>query len=221
MDGKITDIFYVLTFPINGMGGDNATGVSVGGFELSSDHCLIAGNSVDQSDNENYSSSGKRNIFLTITGKELDFSDTIWLTDYKENSDITVQTPSQVKLNEEQFLILWEEYNSKSDKVKVKMVTVDANGKKTSEIVETGLRLSDFVPILTADGLVKWYVTDSESVIFCAINPYDLSSVKGEIKLKGEDTGNDSGNDNDMTVRREKTLVTIMGMIMTLVSCPA
>ncbi len=192
VDGKITDISYVLPFPINGMSGDNATGVSVGGFELSSDHCLIAGNSVDQSDKDNYSTRGKRNIFLTVTGKELDFSDTVWLTDYKQESDITVRTPSLVKLSEEQFLVLWEEYHSKSDKVKVKMVTVDAEGKKISEIVETGLRLSDCVPVLTADGLVKWYVTDRQSVIFCAINPYDLSSIKGEIvfQLQGGDSEN-------------------------------
>lgn len=204
VDGKITDISYVLPFPINGVGGDNATGVSVGGFELSSDHCLIAGNSVDQSDEENYSSRGKRNIFLTVTGKELDFSDTIWLTDYKENSDITVRTPSLVKLSEEQFLVLWEEYNSKSDKVKVKMVTVDAEGKKTSKIVETGLRLSDCVPVLTADGLVKWYVTDSQSVFFCTINPYDLSAVKGEIAMKQQGGDNENSTVTGIKLNTEK-----------------
>ena len=178
VDGDITNISYILPFPISGTQGNNATGVSIGGFELSSDNCLIVGNSVDQS---NYSANGQRNIFMTVTGKGLDASDTIWLTDYTSDSDITPRTPYIVKLSQEQFLVLWEEYNSRSKKTRVKMVTIDSEGNKTSEIVETGLRLSDCAPIITSDGLVKWYVTDSKSVNFCVVNPYNLSSVKGEI----------------------------------------
>lgn len=192
--GKITDVSYTLPFSINGTPGDNATGVSIGGFELSSDHCLIVGNSVDQSNEETYSSYGKRNIFLTVTDKELDFNEIIWLTDYKEDSEITVRTPYLVKVGEEQFLILWEEYNSKSKKVMVKMVTVDSEGRKISDIVETGLRLSDCMPVFTSDGLVKWYVTDGQSVVFCTVNPYDLSAIKGEIVIE-------SGDDNPVCTK--------------------
>ncbi len=187
VDGNITNVSYDLPFPINGRAGDNATGVSVGGLELSSDHCLIAGNSVDQSSAETYSSYGKRNIFLTVTGKELDFNDIIWLTDYKEDSEIVVRTPYIVKLGQEQFLVLWEEYNNKTKKAMVKMVTVDSQGTKTSDVVETGLRLSDCMPVLTSDGLVKWYVTDSQSVIFCTVNPYNLSAIKGEVVIEDAD----------------------------------
>ena len=184
VDGKITDVSYTLPFPIKGGSGDNRTGVSVGGFELSSDNCLIAGNSVNQDSNEDYDPQGKRNVFLTVTGKGLDVSNTIWLTDYKEGSDITVRTPCLVKVGQEQFLIMWEEYNSKLKKTKVKMAVVDAEGEKVSGVVETGLRLSDCVPVFTTDGLVKWYVTDGKSVNFCTVDPYNLSAVKGELEIQ-------------------------------------
>ncbi len=177
VDGKITDISYCLPFSINGDIGNNSTGVSIGGLELSSDNCLIVGNSVDQSDKYNYSAYGQRNIFLTVTDKQLNNNNIIWLTDYKKDSDITPYTPTIVKLNEEQFLIMWEEYHSKSNQTTVKMVTVNAEGTQTSEIKNTGLMLSDCVPICTSDGLVKWYVTDQNAINFYMINPYQLSSV--------------------------------------------
>lgn len=177
VDGDITNISYILPFPISGTQGNNATGASIGGFELSSDNCLIVGNSIDQG---SYSYNGQRNIFVTVTGKELDAGNTVWLTDYTSDSDIMPRTPYIVKLSQEQFLVLWEEYSSQSEKTRVKMVTIDSEGNKTSEIVETGLRLSDCAPVITSDGLVKWYVTDSKSVNFCVVNPYNLSAVKGE-----------------------------------------
>ncbi len=182
-DGRITDISYSLPLSINGYMGDNATGVSIGGLELSSENCLIVGNSVDQSDENNYSADGQRNIFLSVSSKQLNSSDMIWLTDYKEDSDIAPYTPSIVKLNEEQFLVMWEEYHRTSKETTVQMVTINAEGTLTSKITETNLRLSDCAPVRTSDGQVKWYVTDQKTINFCMINPYQLSSIHDQITI--------------------------------------
>lgn len=181
--GKITDISYALPLPINGAIGDNATGVSIGGLELSSENCLIVGNSVDQSDENNYSADGQRNIFLSVSSKQLNSSDMIWLTDYKEDSDVAPYTPSIVKLNEEQFLVMWEEYHRTSKETTVQMVTINAEGTLTSKLTETNLRLSDCAPVRTSDGQVKWYVTDQKTINFCMINPYQLSSIHDQITI--------------------------------------
>lgn len=98
-DGSITDIRYTLPLQIEGRGGANATGVSVGGFGLSEDNCLIAGNSVRQEE-ESYSASGQRNIFLSVVKKDLAKQKNIWLTEYAENSGISVRTPQLVKIND-------------------------------------------------------------------------------------------------------------------------
>lgn len=182
VNGKITDVAYTLPLPIK-TNGNNDTGVSVGGLELSEGQCLIAGNSVDQT---KQATSGARNVFLTVTKKSLTSTRTIWLTNYASNSSITARTPHIVKLNEEQFLILWEEYNSTTKAVSLKMVTVDGEGNLASEIVDTKLRLSDCKPIMTSDGLVKWYVTENGTISFCELNPYRLEAVKGEISISTE-----------------------------------
>lgn len=205
VDGSITDVAYVLPLSINTYG-YNDTGVSVGGLELSSENCLIVGNSVDQTKTLAY---GNRNIFLSITAKSLTDANMIWLTNYTEESTVTARTPHIVKLNEEQFLILWEEYNSASKKTTVKMVTVDGEGNIASKIVETKLRLSDCKPIMTSDGLVKWYLTDNASTIFCVIDPYKLETVKGEIKISTEN--NASGDVNPGNPDDDRTDTPVSG----------
>lgn len=182
VNGKITDVAYTLPLPIETRG-NNDTGVSVGGLELSGGQCLIVGNSVDQT---KQATSGARNVFLTVTKKSLTNTRTIWLTDYASNSSITARTPHIVKLNEEQFLILWEEYNSATKNISLKMVTIDGEGNLASKIVDTKLRLSDCKPIMTSDGLVKWYVTENGTISFCELNPYRLEDVKGEISINAE-----------------------------------
>ena len=182
VNGKITDVAYTLPLSIK-TNGNNDTGVSVGGLELSEGQCLIVGNSVDQT---KQATSGARNVFLTVTKKSLTSTRTTWLTDYDSNSSITARTPHIVKLNEEQFLILWEEYNSTTKAVSLKMVTIDGEGNLVSKIVDTKLRLSDCKPIMTSDGLVKWYVTENGTISFCELNPYRLEDVKGEIPISAE-----------------------------------
>lgn len=193
VDGQITNVSYVLPLNIT-TSGYNDTGVSVGGLELSSENCLIVGNSVDQTNSSTYAS---RNIFLSVTSKSLTSADKIWLTNYAADSAITTRTPHIVKLNEEQFLILWEEYNSTTQKTTVKMVTVDGEGTKTSGIVETKLRLSDCKPIMTSDGLVTWYLTDSVSTMFCVVNPYNLRAVNGVINISAENDYDSDDWDSD------------------------
>lgn len=153
--------------------GNNYTGVSVGGFELSSAGCLIAGNSIDFSQEQsNYL--GQRNIFLSITDKEMNDSKMVWLTNYKETENLEVRTPQLVKIRDNQFLVMWEEYDVDRGEKWVKLVTVDADGNKTSGVTKKIMELSDCQPILCRDGLVRWYVTQDSAPVCYTINPTDL-----------------------------------------------
>ncbi len=177
VDGEITDVRYTLPLPIQGGFGNNATGVSAGGFELSADNCLIVGNSVDQTSEENYSAAGQRNIFLTVTSKSLTKNKIAWLTDYQKTDGVVPGTPQLVKMNDWQFLILWEEHYEGVDTVWTKMVTVDGDGNQISDIIKTDMRLSDCQPAVTGNGVVKWYVSDGNSVRFYTVNPYRLENM--------------------------------------------
>lgn len=183
--GSIEKVVYTYALPINSTVDDNATGVSVGGFELSSDNCLIVGNTVDQSNSNTYDVYGQRNIFLTVTKKSLNDTNKIMLTNYTEDDNIKPRTPQLVKLDDDHFLIMWEEYNQSTGEIKVKMVTVDGDGTITSDIVTKNIRLSDCQPIVTKDGLVKWYTTNGNEVTMYTVNPYDFKIV-GDINGDGK-----------------------------------
>lgn len=175
VNGDITDVKYTLPFDIGGENGDNNTGVSIGGFELSSESCVIAGNSVPQGEKFR-GTEGQRNIFITVTDKELEYSRTVWITNYKDGKNI-VNTPHLVKIGEDQFLLMWEEKKNKTEKMVTKMVTLDGNANLTSKIVSCSMPLSECKPVSFANGLVRWYVTDKSSPVLYSINPYDLESI--------------------------------------------
>lgn len=195
VDGSIEDVAYTLALEIQGGTGDNWTGVTVGGFELSSDNALIAGTSVDQSSADTYDAFGQANVFLTVTSLSLGETKMIWLTDYTESSGVTPLNPQLVKIGEDQFLMMWEEYNSKLDSMQTRMVTLDGDGTTSAKTLVNDVFLSDCQPILTSDGLVKWYVDDSTEIRFYAINPYSLptpSYYYGDVDLSSSITATDA-----------------------------
>ncbi len=173
---KNIDCMVVVEF--EGMQGDNHTGASIGGVECSRGNILVAGNIY--ADVENMWP-GSRNIFLSVTQKDFSNSKLVTITDYDANGYITGLTPHLVKINDEQFLLMWEELN---DEVfgeyiyKTKMVTVDSSGTLTSNVTEIPYRLSDCKPIVASDGTVKWFVSDENKTFLCSVNPFKLNEVE-------------------------------------------
>ncbi|MBQ3666176.1 MAG: Ig-like domain-containing protein [Lachnospiraceae bacterium] len=173
VDGSITRVSYRSVLGICNASSDfyNATGVSIGGMALSQNNCLIVGNSVAQDDPEKYNEYGQRNIFLSITDKDLKESRILWLTDY-ENGKISPMTPQIVKIDDEHFLVLWEEYDDSTNKINVKSVAIDSDGNVALMKTFENYRLSDCQPFYASDGMVKWYVSDVGKVVFYEISPY-------------------------------------------------
>lgn len=118
-----------------------------------------------------------RNVFVSVTGKNLDGNSLKWLTDYTKGSKITVRTPQLVKISDEQFLALWEEKNTGDGTVRTAMVTLDGAGNATSEVVRTNCRLSDCQPIHCSDGIVRWYVSDGKACTMYQVHPLLLGQI--------------------------------------------
>ncbi len=179
LNDSITNVAYTVPFEIAGNAGDNYTGVSVGGFELGSHTCLIAGNSEpQQEDAGGYGGyNEQRNIFVSVTDQSSLESKTIWLTNYLQGSGITVCTPQLVKIGDDQFLLMWEEYTASVDHITTKMVTLDGEGTCTSDIVSTNLRLSDCQPVMDREGRVRWFVSDGARTTMYAVHPFALSEL--------------------------------------------
>ena len=90
--------------------------------------------------------------------------------------------PKLVKISGSQFLLLWEEKNTKKNTYTTKMVLLDEAGNKASAICASPLALAMCEPVVTKSGMVVWYVTNNGSPVFVEINPYQLSKVQTKSK---------------------------------------
>ncbi len=156
-------------FPIaDSTGHYNDTGVSLGGFEYSATHYLVAGNSTSQDGGIDFRGY-QRNIFITATPKD-DFSaeatTVTWITDYEEGADVALGTPMLTKLNDGRFLLMW----AVDDRINFCFITED--GQLDGDVYEMEGRLSDCMPILVDSKLV-WYVTNYSAPEFYSIDLND------------------------------------------------
>ncbi len=146
----------------------NYTGAAIGGFEVGSGNCIIAYT-------KDISSSCKsRNAYVSVTDKYFNKTNNIALTSYKSGTAVTCRTPQLVKINENLFLVMWQEYNSSTKTVTTKAKTIDSSANIISSAT-LPVRLSDCKPVLCSDGMIKWYVTENSAPILYSVNPYDLS----------------------------------------------
>ncbi|MCD8066735.1 MAG: leucine-rich repeat protein [Oscillospiraceae bacterium] len=154
---------YLLNF--EGETGENYTGASLGGLEYSETSYLVAGNSVTQ--DENWDSHTARNVFVAVTSRD-DFSEestTInWITNYDTDGSVSASTPQLVKINDNEFLLMWTVGSTK-----LYYVYLDEDGNTTSEIYTATGSLSDCQPIVV-NGSVVWYCTNSSEPVFYTID---------------------------------------------------
>ncbi len=156
-------------FPISGETGDNFTGVSVGGFEYSPTHYLAAITSVDQSDPK--SSSRRSNVYVLAVDRNSLVSTTVTkITNYTSDKEIDACTPQLVKIDANNFLLLWNEVNTKKisayepegDPKKVpnlKYTFLDGAGNQVSQVFSCDYAyLSDCKPIVMNEKAV-WYTS--------------------------------------------------------------
>ncbi len=166
-DGKSTAVSVSIPVKFD-MNKSNYTGASIGGFELGSGNCLIA-YAKDVS-----SSCKTRNVYISVTDELFNGTQNIALTNYDTSSKVTCRTPQLIKINDNLFLVMWEEYNSSTGKTATKTMTVDSNGKTVSKAVSHSFGLSDCQPVVCSDGMVKWYVTNNSAPTLYKLSPYAL-----------------------------------------------
>lgn len=183
-------------FEIPGAVGANCTGVTVGGFECSNNNYLIAINSIDHSKVTEYTSyemkgldKDERNIVLLVSVKNN--TDTlkvkkVYLTDYINKNKLG-STPYLVKLSDDRFLVLWEEFeytnNYNCIDNGVKYVQVNGNGEIISDIrSRNDITLSsDCQPTVIGNNLI-WYIDGTDERKFYKL---DLDSDLIPVQIDG------------------------------------
>ncbi len=184
-------------FEIPGKVGANCTGVMVGGFECSNNNYLVAINSIDHNKVTEYTSyemkgldKDERNIILLVSDKNnTDTSKVkkVYLTDYINKNKLG-STPYLIKLSDDRFLILWEEFeytnNYNCVDNGVKYVQVNGNGEIISDIrLCTDLQLSSDCQPTLIDNNLTWYINGLDERKFYNL---DLNSALITVKVNGQ-----------------------------------
>lgn len=180
--GASVEYCHALEFP--GLSGNNATGASLGGLEVSEHYYIFAGNYVCESD------SSVRNIFVNITDKDFlknPDSRMVYLTDFHADSSVTVSTPQLVKVNEKTFLVLWNETDASGTTIHSQMI--DEDGHKVAAEQSFQGSLSDCRPIVQ-NGQAVWYYTGTKkqaaTPVFCRISVDGRETVDNLLEKEPE-----------------------------------
>lgn len=168
----------------------NPTGASVGGFEISDDHYLVAGNNVKL--DANFDSYNTRNIFVAAVDKSTSEVKTTYLTNYNEGEETTT-TPQLVKISGSRFMVLW----TKGDQVYYTFV--NNKGEKIGEIHNFKGNLSDCQPVVSGNKVV-WYTWKNGDVVFYDINTTNLSEHNTTEIHNGHQYVYDPSADTDDTI---------------------
>lgn len=174
---------YTNAVTITGSRGNNTTGLSLGGFELSDGNCITVGNSILQ--DGTVSDSSLRNIFVAVTVKDFIKTDAkinsdgsvsetnydentnmIWLTDFTESQKVSV--PKLVKLDNDNFVVMWNEYEDGYFQ-SMHSVRIDGSGNVLDSSETTESMLSKCDPIVIGDEIV-WYTSNGKTSSFYKMN---------------------------------------------------
>jgi len=155
---------YYEPFTFTGDVGLNKTGASIGGLELSGSKCIVAGNSINQS---NFSSSTTRNIFVATVDFSSGKTGKKWLTSIAEGTK-GCSTPFLVKISDSSFVVIWNIDDQ------VYYAFIDASGNIQGSVLSGIGMLSDCQPIVS-NGRILWFTYDGHNTNFYAINISDKS----------------------------------------------
>lgn len=162
--GKECSVVDLITFP--GNTGNNYTGATIGGFEISDSSYIVVGNTIDQ---DNFSSAKTKNIFVAVSPRDLSSSPALTMLTNYEEGETSASTPHLIKISDSEFVLMWTQGDT------IYYTKLNAIGEKISDVYRMNGELSDCSPILTNNGEIIWYVWDNNQMDFYSINSSNLS----------------------------------------------
>lgn len=167
--------------------GEEYTGASVGGFEVSNNNYLVAYQSVNQTNDFH---GNVRNIYLGKVSRSNFTQSNVQneqITYNASNEPYSVSNPILVKVSDNSFVMLWERYDlSKASASNpdgkgtdmLQYIKLDGSGNRTEGIQTVTGSLSDCQPIVSGNKII-WYVTNNSLPKFYVL---DLTTNRMEIK---------------------------------------
>ena len=144
--------------------GENQTGATVGDFQVTSSHYLVAGSSIYQQAGSYYSDS--KNVYLIAVSKSNFASKKMtFFTSEDPAARKSFHNPYLIKITDNQLMLLW----GRDDKIYY--CYVNAAGNRISQTLEMPGSLSDCHPVVSK-GFVVWYTTDRSAPKFQSIDTF-------------------------------------------------
>lgn len=164
-------IQQVSMFDIPGESGDNYTGVTVGGFEVTPTAYIVAGTS-------KLLTYPQSNVYISVLKKDGQKAEVTYLTDYKVSTsssitasyDNTVTAPHLIKISSKFYMILWTKGGY------IYYQVLNKNGEKHGSRYKLKGKLSDCVPVV-ADGKIQWYTYNGSKATFYSIPTSDIGKA--------------------------------------------
>ena len=154
----------ILPFKIKGKSGDNYTGLTEGGMEVTKNHVLISGMSVPQ----NYKVAGvsgasnklARNVYILSCEKESGVSKIHWFTKYHpKKSKVEVSEVRLVKLSDDYVVLLYATKKKKSKSL-LHYVVLNEEGKAIYKTTYKNMKFTGSTQPILYNGAIVW--TDVE-----------------------------------------------------------
>ncbi len=175
-------------FAFQGTVGDNYTGATVTGFEISSTNYIAVGSSVPHGnavqgitgDSEDYN----HNIYIAMATKSDLTTKFVWLTD-NDPTDITkeVSEPRLVKLSDNSFVVMFAEYTYDSTGTSITSTNlvckiIDGSGNITYEKIYEDISYNPICQPIYTDSKIVWTNTYSgnKSKLFTISIPTEIPS---------------------------------------------
>ena len=167
--------------PIPGSVGANQTGVSLGGFEQSSHNYLVLYNEIDHKKAISYDSynidgvdSNRRDIKLAVVSKDLSNSSINQFAEYTNTEKQIASLPNLVKLSDDEFVVLWQEFDHQSTPKYLKYVKINGQGQAISDIQSKERMYLSYMQPTYANGKISWYVNQNNSKYFFSLDVSNL-----------------------------------------------
>ncbi len=145
---------------ISGDTGNNYTGTTLGGLEISDSSYIIAGTSIDQS---NFSSSKTYNVFIGTGSKSSTATSLKWLTNNAEGSESCTNVHI-VKISSNKFFVAWQKGN-----LNTQYAFIDGSCNLIGSVYSVTGLIGNCQPILD-NGKIVWFVYKNGSIIFFRVD---------------------------------------------------
>lgn len=148
-------------FSFKGNTGDNFTGCTVGGMEISENNVLVCGTSQPHYKKikgvSGMKSSYAQNTYLIVANKDTGKSSVKWLTTYNpKKTKVQVGETRMVKLDDNRFAIMYTTSKANNKNLKLHYVVVDGKGKKVYSKTYSNMLFGGGTQPIVYNGRVVW-----------------------------------------------------------------